>query len=156
VRALLQRVARAEVRVDGHVVGSIGRGLLVLLGVAPDDGDATAKAMARRVAELRIHADAQGRTNLALDDVAGSVLAVSQFTLYADTRRGRRPGFTDAAEPAHAAAIYDAFCAALQELGVPTERGRFGASMEVELVNDGPFTIWLDSADRQRGGPRSG
>jgi D-tyrosyl-tRNA(Tyr) deacylase len=84
------------------------------------------------------------------------VLAVSQFTLYADTRRGRRPGFTDAAEPAHAAAIYDAFCAALQELGVPTERGRFGASMEVELVNDGPFTIWLDSADRQRGGPRSG
>jgi len=148
VRALLQRVARAEVRVDGDVVGAIGRGLLVLLGVAPDDGDATARAMARRVVELRIHADAEGRTNLSLGDVEGSVLAVSQFTLYADTRRGRRPGFTDAAEPAHAAAIYDAFCAALQELDVPTERGRFGASMEVELVNDGPFTIWLDSADR--------
>jgi len=148
VRALLQRVARAEVRVDGDVVGAIGRGLLVLLGVAPDDGDATARAMARRVVELRIHADAEGRTNLSLGDVEGSVLAVSQFTLYADTRRGRRPGFTDAAEPAHAAAVYDAFCAALQELGVPTERGRFGASMEVELVNDGPFTIWLDSADR--------
>jgi D-tyrosyl-tRNA(Tyr) deacylase len=148
VRALLQRVARAEVRVDGDVVGAIGRGLLVLLGVAPDDGDATARAMARRVVELRIHADAEGRTNLALGDVEGSVLAVSQFTLYADTRRGRRPGFTDAAEPAHAAAVYDAFCAALQELDVPTERGRFGASMEVELVNDGPFTIWLDSADR--------
>ena len=148
MRALLQRVARAEVRVDGDVVGAIGRGLLVLLGVAPDDGDATARAMARRVVELRIHADAEGRTNLALGDVEGSVLAVSQFTLYADTRRGRRPGFTDAAEPAHAAAVYDAFCAALQELGVPTERGRFGASMEVELVNDGPFTIWLDSADR--------
>jgi D-tyrosyl-tRNA(Tyr) deacylase len=104
--------------------------------------------MARRVVELRIHADAEGRTNLALGDVEGSVLAVSQFTLYADIRRGRRPGFTDAAEPAHAAAVYDAFCAALQELDVPTERGRFGASMEVELVNDGPFTIWLDSADR--------
>ena len=148
MRALLQRVARAEVRVDGDVVGAIGRGLLVLLGVAPDDGDATARAMARRVVELRIHADAEGRTNLSLGDVEGSVLAVSQFTLYADTRRGRRPGFTDAAEPAHAAAVYDAFCAALQELDVPTERGRFGASMEVELVNDGPFTIWLDSADR--------
>ena len=148
MRALLQRVARAEVRVDGDVVGAIGRGLLVLLGVAPDDGDATARAMARRVVELRIHADAEGRTNLSLGDVEGSVLAVSQFTLYADTRRGRRPGFTDAAEPAHAAAVYDAFCAARQELDVPTERGRFGASMEVELVNDGPFTIWLDSADR--------
>ena len=148
MRALLQRVARAEVRVDGDVVGAIGRGLLVLLGVAPDDGDATARAMARRVVELRIHADAEGRTNLSLGDVEGSVLAVSQFTLYADIRRGRRPGFTDAAEPAHAAAVYAAFCAALQELDVPTERGRFGASMEVELVNDGPFTIWLDSADR--------
>jgi D-tyrosyl-tRNA(Tyr) deacylase len=141
-------VARAEARVDGEVVGAIGRGLLVLLGVAPGDGEATAKAMARRVVELRIHADAEGRTNLALGEVDGSVLAVSQFTLYADTRRGRRPGFTDAAEPTHAAAVYDAFCAALQELHVPTERGRFGTSMEVELVNDGPFTIWLDSADR--------
>jgi D-tyrosyl-tRNA(Tyr) deacylase len=148
VRALVQRVARAEVRVDGRVVGAIGRGILVLLGVAPDDDAATAQALARRVVELRIHADAEGRTNLALGDVGGSVLAVSQFTLYADTRRGRRPGFTGAAEPAHAAAIYDCFCAGLEELGVPTERGRFGASMEVELVNDGPFTLWLDTADR--------
>jgi D-tyrosyl-tRNA(Tyr) deacylase len=148
VRALVQRVARAEVRVDGRVVGAIGRGVLVLLGVAPDDDAATARALARRVVELRIHADAEGRTNLALGDVGGSVLAVSQFTLYADTSRGRRPGFTGAAQPAHAAAIYECFCAALEEIGVATERGRFGASMEVELVNDGPFTLWLDTADR--------
>jgi len=148
VRALVQRVARAEVRVDGQVVGAIGRGILVLLGVAPEDDAATARGLARRVVELRIHADAEGRTNLALADVGGAALAVSQFTLYADTRRGRRPGFTGAAQPAHAAAIYDGFCAGLEELGVPTARGRFGASMEVELVNDGPFTLWLDTSDR--------
>lgn len=148
MRALVQRVSRAEVRVDGRVVGAIGRGILVLLGVAPDDDPSTARALARRVAEMRIHADAEGRTNLSLAEVGGAVLAVSQFTLYADTRRGRRPGFTGAAEPPHAAAIYDGFCAALEELGVTTERGRFGASMEVELVNAGPFTLWLDTADR--------
>jgi len=148
VRALVQRVARAEVRVDGQVVGAIGRGILVLLGVAPEDDAATARGLARRVVELRIHADAEGRTNLALADVGGAALVVSQFTLYADTRRGRRPGFTGAAQPTHAAAIYDGFCAGLEELGVPTARGRFGASMEVELVNDGPFTLWLDTSDR--------
>lgn len=148
MRALVQRVARAEVRVDGQAVGAIGRGILVLLGVAPADDAATARGLARRVMELRIHADAEGRTNLALGDIGGAALVVSQFTLYADTRRGRRPGFTGAAQPAHAAAIYDCFCAGLEELGVATARGRFGASMEVELVNDGPFTLWLDTADR--------
>ena len=148
MRALLQRVARAEVRVESEVVGSIGRGLLVLLGVAHDDEPAVADAMARRIVELRIHEDADGRTNLALGDVGGAVLAVSQFTLYADTRRGRRPGFTGAAGPGHAEAIYERFCVAVEELGVVTARGRFGRAMEVELVNDGPFTIWLDSADR--------
>jgi D-tyrosyl-tRNA(Tyr) deacylase len=148
VRALVQRVARAEVRVDGQAVGAIGRGILVLLGVAPADDAATARGLARRVVELRIHADAEGRTNLALGDIGGAALVVSQFTLYADTRRGRRPGFTGAAQPAHATAIYDCFCAGLEELGVATARGRFGASMEVELVNDGPFTLWLDTADR--------
>jgi D-tyrosyl-tRNA(Tyr) deacylase len=148
VRALLQRVSRAEVRVEGAVVGRIGRGLLVLVGVAPSDDAATAEALARRIVELRIHEDADGRTNLALGDVGGAVLAVSQFTLYADTRRGRRPGFTDAADPTHAAAVYARFCSALEGLGVTTARGRFGAPMEVELVNDGPFTIWLDTADR--------
>lgn len=129
-------------------MGTIGRGILVLLGVAPDDDPATAQALARRIMELRIHADADGRTNLALGDVGGAALVVSQFTLFADTRRGRRPGFTGAAQPAHAAALYDDFCAALDELGVSTERGRFGEAMEVELVNDGPFTLWLDTTDR--------
>ncbi len=148
MRALLQRVSRASVTVDGAVVGSIGRGLLVLLGVAPADDEATADALARRVVELRIHQDAAGKTNLALADVHGAVLAISQFTLYADTSRGRRPGFTGAAAPAHAEALYDRFCSALAALGVPVERGRFGAVMAVELVNQGPFTIWLDTADR--------
>jgi D-tyrosyl-tRNA(Tyr) deacylase len=148
VRAVVQRVARAEVRVEGEVVGAIGRGFLVLLGVAPEDDAVTARGLARRVVEQRIHADAEGRTNLALAEVGGAALVVSQFTLYADTRRGRRPGFTGAAQPAHAVEIYEGFCAALEELGVSTERGRFGAAMEVELVNDGPFTLWLDTVDR--------
>ena len=148
VRALLQRVSRAEVRVADERVGAIGRGLLVLLGVAPDDDEATADALARRIVELRIHEDADGRTNLALGEVGGSVLAVSQFTLYADARRGRRPGFTGAASPSHAEALYRRLCLTLEATGTHVERGRFGASMAVELVNDGPFTIWLDSADR--------
>jgi D-aminoacyl-tRNA deacylase len=148
VRALLQRVRRAEVRVAGEPVGAIGRGLLVLLGVAPGDDDAVADVLARRVVELRIHEDRDGRTNLALGEVGGAVLVVSQFTLYADTRRGRRPGFSGAAAPDHAEAIYLRFCLAVERTGTQVERGRFGAPMEVELVNDGPFTIWLDSADR--------
>ena len=148
MRALLQRVSRAEVRVEGAAVGSIGPGLLVLLGVGHGDDEATADALARRICELRIFRDDEGRTNRSLLDAGGEALVVSQFTLYADTRRGRRPGFTGAAQPAHAAAIYDCFCAELEELGVATARGRFGASMEVELVNDGPFTLWLDTADR--------
>ena len=148
MRALLQRVSRAEVRVAGEPVGAIGRGLLVLLGVAPEDDDAAADALARRVVELRIHEDRDGRTNLALGEIGGAVLVVSQFTLYADTRRGRRPGFSGAASPDHAEAIYRRFCLALERTGTQVERGRFGAPMDVELVNDGPFTIWLDSADR--------
>ena len=148
MRALLQRVSRAEVRVAGEPVGAIGRGLLVLLGVAPEDDDAAADALARRVVELRIHEDRDGRTNLALGEIGGAVLVVSQFTLYADTRRGRRPGFSGAAPPDHAEAIYRRFCLALERTGTQVERGRFGAPMEVELVNDGPFTIWLDSTDR--------
>jgi len=148
MRALLQRVSRAEVRVDGEVIGSTGRGLLVLLGVGHADDDAVAVALARRVAELRIFDDADGRTNLSLLDVGGGALVVSQFTLYADTRRGRRPGFTDAAPPTEAERIYRVFAAALTALGPAVDMGRFGAVMEVDLVNDGPFTIWLDTADR--------
>ncbi len=145
MRALLQRVTRAEVRIDDEVVGTIGHGLVVLLGVGPNDTDAVADGLAGRLTELRIFADDTGRTNRSIVDVAGAVLAVSQFTLYADTSRGRRPGFTGAAAADIALARYERFCTALAGLGVPVERGRFGASMALELVNDGPFTIWLDT-----------
>jgi len=148
VRALLQRSSGARVRVDGEVVGEIGAGLVVLLGVGPDDDEAVADALARRTTELRIFDDADGRTNLSLLDVGGEVLVVSQFTLYADTRRGRRPGFTGAAAPELAERLYLRFAEALRARGVRVATGRFGAVMAVELVNDGPFTIWLDTSDR--------
>ena len=147
MRALLQRTSGARVRVDGEVVGEIEAGLVVLLGVGPDDDEAVADALASRITELRIFDDAEGRTNLSLMDVGGAVLVVSQFTLFADTRRGRRPGFTGAAAPELAERLYLRFAAALRELGVEVATGRFGAAMAVELVNDGPFTIWLDTGD---------
>ena len=148
MRALLQRVRRAEVRVDGHPVGSIGPGLLVLLGVGHDDDDAAADALARRIGELRIFEDGDGRTNLSLLDVGGEALVVSQFTLYADTRRGRRPGFIDAAAPEVAKPLWLRVARSIEAMGVRTALGEFGAEMEVELVNAGPFTIWLDTAER--------
>ena len=148
MRALLQRVSRAEVRVEGRLVGSIGPGLLVLLGVGHDDDEATADALARRIGELRIFEDGDGRTNRSLLDVGGEALVVSQFTLYADTSRGRRPGFTDAAAPDVARPLWLRVASSIEALGVRTALGEFGAEMEVELVNDGPFTIWLDTADR--------
>jgi D-tyrosyl-tRNA(Tyr) deacylase len=148
VRALLQRTTGARVRVDGETVGEIGGGLVVLLGVGPTDDEATADALARRVTELRIFDDEEGRTNLSLIEVGGAVLVVSQFTLYSDTRRGRRPGFTGAAAPELAERLYLRFAAALRDLGVEVATSRFGAVMAVELVNDGPFTIWLDTAER--------
>jgi D-tyrosyl-tRNA(Tyr) deacylase len=147
VRALLQRASRAEVRVEEAVVGSIGEGLVVLLGVGPEDTEAIGRDLARKIAELRIFRDAEGRTNRSLIDVGGAALVVSQFTLFADTRRGRRPGFTRAAPPDLAEALYLEFAGALEALGVEVATGRFGAEMAVELVNDGPFTIWLDTAD---------
>ncbi|HEX5827393.1 MAG TPA: D-aminoacyl-tRNA deacylase [Candidatus Limnocylindrales bacterium] len=149
MRALLQRVTRAEVRVGDRVTGSIGPGLLVLLGVGHGDDEATADWLARRVCELRIFEDEDGRTNRSLLDVDGEVLLVSQFTLYADTRRGRRPGFTDAATPALAKVLWLRVAASMEVEGVKAVAlGEFGAGMAVELVNDGPFTIWLDTADR--------
>lgn len=148
MRALLQRTTGARVRVGGSVVGEVGVGLVVLLGVGPDDDDAVADGLARRVTELRIFDDEDGRTNRSLMDVGGAVLLVSQFTLYADTRRGRRPGFTGAASPDLAERLYLRVAEALRTLGVTAATGRFGAVMEVELINDGPFTIWLDTADR--------
>ena len=148
MRALLQRTTRAEVRVDGEVVGAIGPGLVILLGVGPDDTPHVAADLARRITELRLFRDAEGRTNLSLMDIGGAVLAISQFTLYADTRRGRRPGFTGAASPDLAEDLYRQFVAALRALDVTVEMGRFGNEMAVELINDGPFTIWLDTDDR--------
>ena len=148
MRVLLQRVTRAEVRVGGAVVGSIGQGLLVLLGVGHADDAATADSLARRICELRIFEDEDGRTNRSILDVGGAALVVSQFTLYADTKRGRRPGFTDAAPPDLAIELWRRVAAGIEAQGVPTALGEFGAEMAVELVNDGPFTIWLDTADR--------
>jgi D-aminoacyl-tRNA deacylase len=150
VRALLQRATRGEVRVDSEVVGAIEEGVVILLGVGPNDTEATADDLARRVAELRIHRDADGRANRSLLDSGGSALLISQFTLYADTTRGRRPGFTGAAPPEQAEVLWLRFATALESLGVPVAKGRFGAEMAVELVNDGPFTIWLDT-ERQTG-----
>ncbi|MFI5292543.1 MAG: D-aminoacyl-tRNA deacylase [Candidatus Limnocylindrales bacterium] len=145
MRLLLQRVARASVAVDGEIVGRIDYGLLVLVGVGLDDDEALADAMAGRVADLRIFRDDEGKTNRSLIDVAGSALVISQFTLYGDTRKGRRPSFLDAAPPAIGDALYRRFADALSSRGIPVARGVFGAEMAVELVNDGPMTIWLDS-----------
>jgi len=149
VRALLQRVARASVSVEERGVASIGPGLLILVGVGHEDAEATAIGQATRVTELRIFADEDGRTNRSILDVGGAALVVSQFTLYADTSRGRRPGFTKAAPPDLAERLYLRFAEALREAGVAdVQIGEFGAEMQVELVNDGPFTIWLDSRER--------
>ncbi len=145
MRAVVQRVSRAEVRVDGRPTGAVGRGLLVLLGVAKDDGDADARFLADKVAALRVFEDAAGKMNLAVGEVGGGVLVVSQFTLLGDARKGNRPSFVDAAPPDAASALYERFCAAIREKGIPVGTGVFRAHMDVELVNDGPVTILLDS-----------
>ena len=151
MRLLVQRVSRAAVSVSNTQIASIGPGLLVFVGVGHADDAATTDAMARRTAELRIFADADGRTNRSLLETGGAALVVSQFTLQADTSRGRRPGFTAAAPGPLADELYQRFAATLRQAGVSdVQTGRFGAEMAVELVNDGPFTIWLDSADRGR------
>lgn len=148
MRALLQRCTEAAVRVGGETVATIGQGLVILVGVGHDDDAGVADTLAHRVVELRIFRDDEGRTNRSLIEVRGEALVVSQFTLFADTRRGRRPGFTGAAAPEQAERLYQRFAAALRKHDVRVETGRFGAEMEVALVNDGPFTIWLDTADR--------
>ena len=145
MRAVVQRVSRAEVRVEGTSVGAVGRGLLVLLGVARDDGEADARFLADKVARLRIFEDEAGKMNRSVEDVGGGVLVVSQFTLLGDARKGNRPSFTAAAPPEAASALYERFCALLGERGLAVARGVFRAHMDVELVNDGPVTILLDS-----------
>jgi len=144
LRAVLQRVREASVTVEGRTVGAIGPGLLVLLGVGRGDGEAEAVALADRIAGLRIFEDAAGKMNLSLLDTHRSALVVSQFTLYADTRKGRRPSFVDAAPPDEARRLYARACEALRALGVTVAEGVFAAQMQVALVNDGPVTIWLD------------
>jgi D-tyrosyl-tRNA(Tyr) deacylase len=146
MKALIQRVREARVLVDGETVGEIGRGLLVLVCAVPEDDEGVAVQLATKIAKLRIFEDAAGKMNLSLRDVGGAALAVSQFTLAADTRKGNRPSFIGAAAPEMARALYESFAEALAEQGVPVERGRFGAAMQVHLINDGPVTIWLDSA----------
>ncbi len=144
MRAVCQRVSEARVRVGGEVVGEIGAGLCVLLGVARGDGEGDAERLAAKVARLRIFADEEGRFDRSLVDVGGSALVVSQFTLLADTTKGNRPSFSGAAPPEEAEPLYERFCEGLRELGVPVQRGVFGAAMQVELVNDGPVTIVVD------------
>ena len=145
MRAVVQRASRGRVVVDGAVSGEIGKGFVVLLGVARDDGEQDARLLADKVAGLRVFEDALGKMNLAVGEVGGGVLVVSQFTLLGDARKGNRPSFTDAAPPEAANALYERFCALLREKGLTVATGVFRAHMDVELVNDGPVTILLDS-----------
>ena len=144
MRVLLQRVSRAEVRAEGRVTGRIGVGYLLLVGFTHADGEPQLEWMAEKVASLRLFGDAVGKMNLGLADVGGALLVVSQFTLYADAAKGRRPSFLGAARPDAAVPLYERFLALLRERGFPVETGAFGATMEVDLVNDGPVTLWLE------------
>ena len=144
MRVLIQRVSRASVIVNQQVISKIGKGLLILLGVGHDDGEEQAQYLAEKVAHLRIFEDEQGKTNLSVLDVKGEAIVVSQFTLYADAHKGRRPSFTDAALPEVAAPLVERFVELLNRYGVPTQSGKFGEHMLVEIRNDGPVTIWLE------------
>jgi D-aminoacyl-tRNA deacylase len=144
MRALLQRVSRASVTVDQQTISAIGKGLLILLGVGHGDGEKQAMFLAEKIANLRVFEDEQGKTNLSILNVKGEAIVVSQFTLYADTRKGRRPSFIDAALPNVAEPLVSRFVELLRGHGVPTQTGKFGAHMEVEIHNDGPVTIWLE------------
>ena len=144
MRALLQRVSKASVTVQGKVISEIGKGLVILLGVGHRDGEQQAAILAEKIANLRIFEDEQGKTNRSVLDVRGEAIVVSQFTLYADTRKGRRPSFTDAALPGVAEPLVDRFTEMLRSHGIPTQTGQFGAHMSVEIHNDGPVTVWLE------------
>src|SRR5579883_2134442 len=147
MRALLQRVSRASVTVENEIVGEIGPGLLILLGVGHGDSEAQAKTLAEKIVYLRIFEDEASKMNRSLLDIGGEALVVSQFTLYADVRKGRRPSFTDAAPPSLAEPLVERFKAALAAHGIPVEGGVFGAHMDVALINDGPVTVWLDTEE---------
>ena len=145
MRAVIQRVKSAQVSVDGRISGKIGRGLLVLLGVGKGDGESDLSFLASKIPELRIFEDVSGKFNLSLREIDGEMLVVSQFTLYSDCRRGRRPSFTEAEEPTVARHLYEQFISKLREQGFPVQTGEFQARMEVHLINDGPVTLLLDS-----------
>jgi D-tyrosyl-tRNA(Tyr) deacylase len=144
MRAVIQRVSSAQVDINGQTVAKIGKGLLILLGIGPEDDAAKTTILAKKIAMMRIFEDDQEKMNLSLLDIHGEAIVVSQFTLYADTRRGNRPSFTDAAKPDLASPLVDQTILELQNLGVPTQSGVFGANMQVSLLNDGPVTILLD------------
>ena len=151
MRAVIQRVSKASVTVEDKIVGQIGQGFLILLGIAHSDSEAEVAFLARKIAGLRVFEDGDGKMNLSLSEIGGAVLAVSQFTLYADTRKGRRPSFVDAARPEQAEPLYRRFCELLLAEGVPVEKGIFQATMQVALVNDGPVTILMDTSEMMRG-----
>jgi D-aminoacyl-tRNA deacylase len=147
MRACLQRVSEAHVTVDGAETGRIGRGLVVLLGIGHDDGDAEVNWLADKIVGLRVFEDAAGKMNLSLKEVAGAMLVISQFTLFGDCRRGRRPSFTDAAPPEMAERLYEAFVGVVKRAGIEVSTGKFREHMLVSLVNDGPVTLWIDTAE---------
>jgi len=145
MRALLQRVTEASVAVDGQVIGQCGEGLMILVCAMQGDTEASAEKLAQRVAKLRMFRDEAGKTNLSIKEISGSALVVSQFTLSADTSRGNRPGFSQAAAPDIGRALYEHFASSLRAESIPVETGAFGAEMKVSLTNDGPFTIWVET-----------
>ncbi len=145
MRAVVTRVASASVSIDGETVGKIGRGFLILLGVGPEDGEAQCRRLAEKALGLRVFSDEQGKMNLGLEQIGGEVLVVSQFTLYGNCRKGRRPSFVAAAPPELGNAMYERFLEQCREMGFAPQHGRFGADMQVESVNDGPVTLWLDT-----------
>ena len=144
MRALIQRVRSGSVIVENKTIAEIGQGVVILLGIAPGDGEEQARYLAEKIANLRIFEDTEGKLNLSLLDIGGKAIVVSQFTLYADTHKGRRPSFTDAALPEIAKPLIERFAAFLNDLGVPTQQGVFGAHMLVNIANDGPVTIWME------------
>ena len=146
MRIVVQRCARAEVRIDGRIVGQIGQGFMLLVGITENDTKAEAELLAKKIAQLRVFEDPEGKMNLAIRDVGGAILSISQFTLYADCRKGNRPSFIRAARPEQASPLYDYFNETLREsYGLTVETGRFGADMKVDFINDGPVTILLDT-----------
>lgn len=144
MRSVVQRVRHGRVSVDDQTIAEIGLGIVILLGIGPEDGEEQARYLAEKIANLRIFEDEQGKINRSLLEVGGAAIVVSQFTLYADTRKGRRPSFTDAALPEVASPLVERFAQLLREQGVPTQAGQFGAHMLVEIANDGPVTIWME------------